>query len=394
MGGGLLQLAAYGGEDIYLTGNPQLTFFKSVFKRHTNYAIETIENVYSAVLEYGATIRVNLQRHGDLISSVFLELQTSESLPYNHNLYTIIDWIELQIGGVTIDKQYGDWMFIWSQLNNRIDQFMLIDAMIYSDDTTNAGKRRYYAPLPLWFCKHSGLALPIIALSNHEVKLNIKFKNMPSETTPIFEQLRVLCDYVFLDTDERRRFADNANEYLIEQVQEHPFSVIHTGSNNIELNFKHPVKYLTFYIDLKENEYNRINTYYQSTDGVGNVYNEIFENTTLLVNNQQLFAPRYGPYFRLYQQFKYFQGSTLVNKWVGTLNSIGLERVYTYSFALKASDYAPSGTMNFSRLSDCVLQFNIPDLTSYSETVNQFRCFAVNYNILRIVSGMGGLAYV
>lgn len=393
MVGGLLQLVAYGEMDLYLTGNPQFTFFKSAYRRHTNYAIETIENVYSSVFGYGATVNVLIQRQGDLLHNILLELETIGDLPYNHNLYTFIEYVNFEIGGIVIDKLYGEWMYIWAQLNNRIDQYAVLDSMIYGDDSANKNIQRYYAPLPFWFGINPGLALPLISLSNHEVRLIIKFKDLPNGQTTELINFKVLCDYVFLDTDERRRYSQNAHEYLIEQTQQmNEYNTIE-GNNRFDLNFKHPVKYMVFFIDLKDQIYKPIDTSYQSTDGLGKKYNEIIENATIYINGQQLFYPRYGSYFRYYHQYKYFKGSTRVGKWVGSINSLGLDRIYTYSFALKPSEQAPSGTMNFSRIENKEISFTIPDLTSYTNTLNLFKCYAVNYNILRIKSGMGGLVY-
>jgi len=393
MVGGLLQLVAYGEMDLYLTGNPQFTFFKSAYRRHTNFSIETIENVYSSVFGYGSTLNVLIQRQGDLLQNILLELETIGDLPYNHNLYTFIDYVNIEIGGIAIDKLYGEWMYIWSQLNNRIDQYAVLDSMIYGDDSANENIQRYYAPLPFWFCINPGLALPLVSLSNHEVRLIIKFKDLPSGQSTQLINFKVLCDYVFLDTDERRRFSQNAHEYLIEQTQQlHEYNTIE-GNNRFDLNFKHPVKYMVFFVDLKDQTYKPIDTSYQSIDGTGKTYNEIIENATIYINGQQLFYPRYGSYFRYYHQYKYFKGSTRVGKWVGSINSLGLDRIYTYSFALKPSEQAPSGTMNFSRIENKEISFTIPDLTSYTSTLNLFKCYAVNYNILRIKSGMGGLVY-
>jgi hypothetical protein len=394
MGGGLLQLTAYGEMDVFLTGNPQFTFFKSVYRRHTNFAIETIENVYSSKLDYGATLNILIQRQGDLLNGILLEMETNQDLPYSHNFYTFIDYCYVEIGGVIIDQQYGEWMFIWSQLNNRIDQYALVDSMIYADDTTNKGVRRYYAPLTFWFCNNPGLALPLVALTNHEVRLVIKLKELPSGQTMQFLSFRVLCDYIFLDTDEKRRFSQNAHEYLIEQVQQHSDYSVSSGYNRFELEFKHPVKYLTFFLDLKDENYKPIDTQYFSVDGDGKEYNEVFENLTIYLNGQQLFYPRYGSYFRYYHQYKYFKGSTRITKWAGSLNSSGLDRIYNYSFALKASENAPSGSLNMSRIDNKEISFTIADLTYYPTSLNLFKCYAVNYNILRIMSGMGGLVYV
>jgi hypothetical protein len=395
MPGGILVLVAYGENDLYLSGNPQITFFKSTYKRHTNFAIENIDNIHHGVLNYGTRIHTRIDRKGDLLGRIILELTTSECLPYHHNIFTIIEYVEIKIGGNVIDRQYGDWMFIDAQLNHTVEKYMEIDAMIHSDDTTFGSTKKFYAPLSFWFCKNSGLYLPLIALHNSEVELIIKFKDMPSGTPNVMTRLNVMCDYVFLDTDELRRFATIEQEYLIEQLQIITPSNLNVGTNEVPLeHLKHPIKYLVFFGDFKENQWDKINTYYQSTDSLGNLYNETFQDFTIYLNNQQLFTPRYGSFYRLYQQFEHFTGSTQFHKWVGYINSNALARIYCYSFALKASEYVPSGTCNFSRIKDAYLKFTITDLTSYPNNVNEFKGYAVNYNILKIESGLGGIVYV
>jgi len=395
MPGGLLVLVAYGQNDLFLTGNPQITFFKSTYKRHSNFAIENIDNVYRGSLLNGSRIVSRIERKGDLLGRIILEFTASDVLPYTHNIYTFIEYVEIKIGGNVIDRQYGDWMFIDGQLNNLVEKYMELDAMIYSDDTSIGDIKKYYAPLTFWFCKNPGLYLPMIALGNSEVELVIKLKDMPNGINNVLTGLTIMCDYVFLDTDELRRFVSTSQEYLIEQLQFlEPHGLI-LGDNRVDMaTFKHPIKYLVFFGDFRANQWNTLNTFYQSTDGFGNLYNETFEELSIYLNNQQLFTPRYGSFFRLYQQFQHFKGSTQYHKWVGSLNSNGLARVYCYSFSLKASEFTPSGTCNFSRIKDAYFNFKISDLTSYPSNINEFKCFAVNYNILRINSGLGGIVYV
>jgi hypothetical protein len=223
MAGGLMQLVAYGAQDIYLTGNPQITFFKVVYRRHTNFAVEAIEQTFNGAADLGRKFTCTIARNGDLLHRIYLQLDISaaDSAYYG---FQLLDYVEVEIGGQVIDKQYGEWMALWCDLTHTVDQALLLKTMV--DSTATSGLERLHVPLQFWFCRNPGLALPLIALQYHEVKINVQFTQL-SAMTVVPEQVNssyinnctVWCDYVFLDTDERRRFAQVSHEYLIEQVQ-------------------------------------------------------------------------------------------------------------------------------------------------------------------------------
>jgi hypothetical protein len=343
MGGGLMQLVAYGAQDIYLTGNPQITFFKVVYRRHTNFAVESIEQTFSG--SASSKVSVTVSRNGDLLSRVWVQGLTS---------FSNIDYVECEIGGQVIDKQYGDWMTMWTDLTHNLDSRALLNACATAE----------MLPLQFWFCRNPGLALPLIALQYHEVKLNIAVNSGSTLD-------KVWCDYIFLDTDERRRFAQVSHEYLIEQTQfSNTLSVAESSSNQHELRFNHPVKELMWRLNGNTNQ---------------------ADNVVLQLNGHDRFKTRPASYFSAVQRYQHHSGCGGLQ--TSAANTAGDETVavpsniQVYSFALKPEEHQPSGTCNFSRIDNAVLNYDAPAGASSIEV------YAVNYNVLRVMSGMGGLAY-
>lgn len=351
MAGGIMQLVAYGVQDIYLTGNPQLTFFKVVYRRHTNFAIESIQQTFNGSTNFGKKLSCPISRNGDLLHRIFLELKIKNSpdIDYGQALYKIINFVEIEIGGVVIDRHYGDWMGIWCDLSHSSDKSNILFNMLPGNNARN------YIPLQFWFCRNPGLALPLIALQYHEVRLNFDFNLNSSDA---FEYLHIYCDFIFLDTDERRRFTQNQHEYLIEQVQMINSFTINNGLNVVDINFKHPVKELIWTLN----------------DGT-------MDDLVLEFNGNYRFQKRFGDYFTYVQRYMHHSGSD---------NIFSQYIPYMYSFALKPEEHQPSGSCNFSRVSDPVLRMNVSGIIG---TYADLRVFAINYNVLRIMSGMGGLAY-
>merc|ERR1711906_83561 len=274
MGGGLMQLVAYGAQDIYLTGNPQITFFKVVYRRHTNFSMEAIEQTFNGSADFGKRVTCTISRNGDLMHKVYLqctvprvELTNGESFRWLNWLgHVLIKYAEVEIGGQRIDKHYGDWMHIWNELTQtpghkvgyanmvgnvpRLTQVTTADA-----NGASVPEVDLYIPLEFWFCRNPGLALPLIALQYHEVKINIEFRAASdcywastAITTPSLQACSLFVDYIYLDTDERRRFAQVSHEYLIEQVQFTGDESVSSVSNKIKLNFNHPCKELVWVV--------------------------------------------------------------------------------------------------------------------------------------------------
>ena len=258
MPGGLMQLVAIGAQDLYLSGNPQITLFKAIYKRHTNFAVESIEQTNIGTVDFGKKISCIIAKKGDLVNNIFLDINLSICLKDIPRLgYQLIDYVEIEIGGQIIDKQYGEWMDIWSQLTHDSGSWNKLNYLIEGniDVYTDYGNKKAYVPLQFWFCKNPGVALPLIALPYNEVKLHIVLRNKQQIRNKYgvalgpndrIDRLTIYCDYIYLDTDERRRFSQVGHEYLIEQVQYTNPLQVYGGNADIELNFNHPIKELVW----------------------------------------------------------------------------------------------------------------------------------------------------
>ena len=306
MGGGLLQLVANGQQDVFLTGNPQITFFKAVYRRHTNFSIESIKQTFNGTADFGNEVSVTIQRNADLVYKMYLEttlpeINVSDAITATDNTsykaFRWLNWIghvllksaEIRIGANKIDKQYGEWLHIWNELSQDSGKKEGYAEMvgnvpqltqIHSSNTRSAenGGRdckidayKLFIPFQFWFCRNPGMALPLIALQYTDITLNLDFRTFDeciwasTQTTTSSNQFvtstgvnsigskslsstNVYVDYIYLDTDERRRFASVAHEYLIEQVQFTGEENINASSNSIKINFTHPVKELIWVI--------------------------------------------------------------------------------------------------------------------------------------------------
>ncbi len=401
MGGGLMQLVAYGAQDIYLTGNPQITFFKVVYRRHTNFSMESIQQTFNGEANFGRRVTTTISRNGDLIHRMYLQVSLPE---WETNIdgngwcdyfgLNLIKNVEVEIGGQRIDKHYSEWLYVWNELTQchgkKLGYDEMVGASVISIDNT-VPATTLYIPLEFWFCRNPGLALPLIALQYHEVKLNIELNdkskcvdigevanaNVPNLTSAI-----LYVDYIYLDTDERRRFAQVSHEYLIEQLQFTGDEIVTAGQNKIKLNLNHPVKELVWVTRSSEAETN--NRYFDFTQLNGNPNPTL--KALLQLNGHDRFSERNGSYFDLVQPY---QHHTNVPEYRG---------INVYSFALKPEEHQPSGTCNFSRIDNATLSLNINDATNTTlggttGATLITKVFAVNYNVLRIMSGMGGLAY-
>ena len=525
-----MQLVAYGAQDVYLTGNPQITFWKVSYRRHTNFAMESIEQTFNGQADFGRRVTCTISRNGDLAYRTYLQVTLPEINQYMHQSGTaagpvyarwldfpgeqLISQVEVEIGGQRIDRQYGDWMHIWNQLTltseqqrgyykmvGNTTQLTYITDPSFSDVDgpceSNAPRQvcaprnalpetTLYVPLQFWYCRNPGLALPLIALQYHEVKINLDIRPIDEclwavndlgcdgsksvKVTTAYNQSLVAAslyvDYVFLDTDERRRMAQNPHEYLIEQLQFTGDESVGSSSNKIKLNFNHPVKELIWVVQPDENvDYcssleckshlfktlgaqpfnytdavdalpNAIHSFggptavgsgeFLTTGGIfvdagaddvtgtgwGTGYNEPNMNTTensgvsdagsfvlsetaldmhcwgenpvvtakLQLNGQDRFSEREGTYFDLVQPFQHHTRSPDTG-------------INVYSFALRPEEHQPSGSCNFSRIDNATLQLVLSNATVEGTKTAKVRVYATNYNVLRVMSGMGGLAY-
>ena len=472
MAGGLMQLVAYGAQDVYLTGNPKVTFFQAVYKRHTNFAMEAIQQTINGTAANSQRISVTIARNGDLVGYMYAQIQPADAVlgtvPGSFGVATptltsnnsaadgcwvaerAFSAIELSIGGQRIDKHFQTWWRLYSELflsdENKVQYNKMASVC---NNATNASKPSnvVYLPFLFFFNRNPGLYLPLIALQYHEVRLDIdcsiNYSSWFSTNQPI-----IWANYVFLDTEERRRFAKNGHEYLIEQVQHTGGDSLTAGESSpatIRLSFNHPVKELIFAyqnsgyagvtqpnalwnfssncanvqvttdVALLGSSNNFIRTTelgspqilmgaggYFSLASAGNLlsttsYKGLVEDGAagqnlevgplyqfkLILNGQDRFKEQYGKYFNQVQPWYHHTG----NPYPG---------VYCYSFALHPEEHQPTGTCNFSRIDNAQVQVWLKSpggSTANTDATKIQKLFAVNYNILRIQSGMGGLAF-
>lgn len=426
MPGAELQLAAYGKQDLNLTGNPQITFFVAVYKRYSNFAIENIEEVFIGEPVFGGKSYVKLGRYGDLINRMYLDI-TLPSLNPNNDPDFAISWVnsighalikkvEIEIGGEIIDTHYGMWMEIWDDLTipseKKFGYYDMIGKHEYFNVTVQQNELRLRIPFKFWFCTNVGLSIPNVALQNSDIRLILTFANFDElwvsstgNLTPLepcikdCKQCGKVCtikehfgiikaslfvDYIYLDEPERKWFVNKVHHYLIEQVQKNVISINLTSINNvIQLEFNHPVKELIWVI--------RDCFFSENVKGGGNeTFN--FSNKPYYLDvqpedpmeeailwfegNYRFWPPRQAKYFREVQPYK--RHSNIPDNFI-----------YVYSFALKPEEHQPSGTCNFSRLDNVQLNVKIKDGLNDPE----INIFAPNYNILIIKEGLAGLEY-
>ena len=372
MGGGLMQLVAYGAQDVYLTGNPQITFFKVVYRRHTNFACEAIEQTFNGSPETGGKASVPITRNGDLVTKMWLKttLAGSANSLVDRVGFALIKSVELQIGGTKIDKQYGRWMHMWDQLTRHEEHNDSYTQMIEQNGTSDA----LYIPLQFFCCRNDGLALPLIALQYHDVRLEFEFEsaaNLSTDNICTMSNTTLLVNYVYLDSEERKRFAQASHEYLIEQLQFTGVETVLAGFNNkVRLNFNHPVKELVWGVQNQEDE---TNTKFVNFAG-DNDENPV-SKALLQLNGHDRFSEESGKYFNYVQPHCHHSRTPAAG-------------INVYSFALSPEEHQPSGTCNFSRIDNATL-----NVTLNTDSGTLLYVYGVNYNVLRIMSGMGGLAY-
>jgi hypothetical protein len=479
MGGGLMQLVSYGAQDVYISGNPQITFWKILYKRHTNFAVESIEVTFNGQADFNKRVTAVINRNADLMYKTYVQVVLPEvkctggmNFRWVHYIgHRLIKQVEVEVGGQRIDRQYGDWMQIWTQLATEAGTVRALDAIIGNTPDlvlvkNNSGAplnqpcaanentkscvgfagtpaKTLYVPLQFWFCRNPGVAIPLIALQYHEVRINVDFDTQANCSfgvgSPEIGSLAaasLYVDYCYLDTEERRRFAQQSHEYLIEQVQFTGAESITSSSNKIQLNFNHPVKELFWVVQrdsfvdcsasgdantkfLGQQPFNYSDDWDLSvgllsaftndsgtdapttadwpTGGTATHSNYLLakllvdadvrcdgknpvEVAKLQLNGQDRFTEREGSYFDKVQPYQHHSRcpSTGVN---------------CYSFALRPEEHQPSGTCNFSRIDKATLQLTVSVNTVMDQNTAQVRVYALNYNVLRVMSGMGGLAY-
>ena len=423
MGGGLLQLVAFGSQDVYLTGSPQITYFKVIFKRYTQYAIESVSQSWMGQTRYGAKTTAVISRNGDLLGDMYLEAKMTRGTtgttyyPGENLLKSVV----VELGGQQLDKLSATWYRIYDNLYRTPAERLAYRKMVDFMDGESAGtSKRMFIPILFWWCRSPGSYIPLLSLQYHELRITFEFEdvaNIPgihtdTATYPLTADL--WCDYVFLDVAERKKFAEQSHEYVIEQVQ---FTgdenvIVAAGSQKsqqVRLNFNHPTKLLAWAV-CHPTIHGKV-TANGPGPGLGfvagmsgsatNTNVESFAplaTAKLMLNGHDRAAPRSGAYFNKVVPYQ----AAKVAPDAG---------IYYMSFALSPTQHAPSGSLNMSRIDSAVLALTFKDASKVgllgdvanvkdetftvtdAQTLSSLRVYAVNYNILRVLSGMGGLAF-
>lgn len=447
-----MQLVAYGAQDVYLTGNAQITFFKTVYRRHTNFAMEMIDQVFTGGrADFGQKVSCTVARNGDLMHRVFLRATLprvtvsaaedgadAQARWVEEVGHALIKCVTLEIGGQTIDKQYGEWLCIYNELTLPAGKRAGYDAMIGNvpeltelkrvpvavgseggccddgatctpDDGSCAPAYTVYVPLQFYFCRNAGLALPLIALQYHEVKLQVEltelkkllWSNAPSVRARAAAagllDAALMVEYVYLDTYERRRMAQASHEYLIEQVQFSGADSTGAVAKRVALSLNHPVKELVWVAQRADytgcdggseaaahggpQPFNFSDAWVQDVEDGGRGGVNPVARAKLQLNGHDRFAEADGAFFSLVQPYMHHTNVPARRRGINV-----------YSFALKPEEHQPSGSCNFSRLDSAVLVLQLtPRAVAGTEVL--IRVYAVTYNVLRCMEGMAGLAY-
>tara|TARA_B100001173_G_scaffold303045_1_gene305385 strand:- start:524 stop:1789 length:1266 start_codon:yes stop_codon:yes gene_type:complete len=402
----------------FLIGNPQITFFKSLYKQYSNFYITNVEQTINGDPNFNKTINCTIDKSGDLLKNIYLEITLPDiNKPTNSSWYgytnnigcSIIKSVTLRINDQIIDKIYGESIDIYNNLNNIDVKDLTLEynsdfSIRNIGDSIDYNKRHIYLKLPFWFSKSSGVALPIISLNNSDINLDIEFRSfydvIKTDNYQGIESVsikanskfdcKILTEYIYLDKVEKNFFLNTPHSYLIEQLQFNGEDVITKSDTNksIYINFKNPVKELFWVISVDndnidsnlENDYNNITkytTYYSN-------YSDTFDTLTIKLNSMTLLEDEPAVYYRLIQSHLYH-------------NNKRNKHIYSYSFSLNPSDFQPSGAMNFSDLNNALFLFKFKENTSLESgcsTNGIIKIYAYNYNILRIASGQASLMYI
>lgn len=411
-GGGLLQLVARGKQDVFLTGNPQITWFKMVYRRYTNFAIESMPMYFDGTPDFGKRITCLVPRRGDLLGQVILEvtlpqikLATNQTIASYVNAigHALIQEISIEIGEQEIDKQTGEWMEIWSNLTTTEETRFGFYDMIGKVDgyvpPTLYGPLKLYIPLRFWFCKNPGLHLPLLALQYHPVRINLTLRPLQQlfysdelvancDTTTVnpvsITDMQLWGDYVHLDVDERRRFVANSHEYLIEQIQYSPSIGLNASISSypVRVEFNNPIREFIFVIQKNVMQsYHEWFNYSSLAISENGQRTDLLTSAVLQLDGQDRFEERNAGYFRLVQPWQ--RHTCIPNE----------DYLYVYSFALRPEDLQPTGSMNASRIDNIIWQLTLNQTTNPLRGNCSARVYATNHNVLRVVDGFGGLLF-
>lgn len=421
-GGGLAILAARGCQDVHLTSQPQVTWFKSVFRRYTPFARETIEQSFSGQVAFGRPLQACISRNGDLVGEIYAVFQLPAIEPDTCQGSTAVHWtnevgyalireVSVHVGGHPVDSHYGEWLAVYEELNlppeHHLDEAVGRRYTVRQLIEDAKCPHVYIVPLRFWFNLNPGLYLPLIAMQYHDVKISLHLRRLDElwvskgnpqavplkrgTCTPVTDndiQASLWVNYIYLDGIERCRFAQSCHEYLIQTLQYTTASVSGNCAQSVvrvPLNFNHPIKYLVWTIQEDGVRFTK-NWFNYGDLATGN---HLLHSATIRFNNHRLFEP---------MPFQYFW---IVQNWEAFVRAPPEKHIYSYHWDLDSKRLQPTGTANFSRLDNASLDLVLlkPALNVFNTVFNQFGqsccepdCFtvvvwAVSLNVFRILAG-------
>ena len=415
MPGGTLQLLTVGYQDECLIGNPKISFFRQVYRSHTNFAVQTFPIRMDGIHDFGRRLTCVLPRQGDLVNRLTLRfelpaLSTSDEQWCDDIGLAMIEYVEMEVGGKVIDHHTGEWLYMRNQLHLPEGLKTTFQAMTRGFNE-NAGStasdqtmRIVYVPLSFWFCESTMAALPLIALQFHDVKINLKLRSheylskiskiVPTQTADVLN-VQLLVDYVYLDEAERHYFSQKPHEILIENLQYHVSDYLEYPQVNhsIKLDFKHPVKEIVWAFRSVSNTLHgndladgHVNDWFNFLSIGGGTPLSLCKTASLQVNTHDRTFAMDAAYYSVLLPF-YTHTSAPVSYAFGRYKDRG---IYIYSFALRPEEQSqPSGSMNFSRIDRATLDVELQNTTEGVEVL----IYAITYNIFRISGGMGAIAF-
>lgn len=418
MAGGILQLMIKGPQDIFITENPELSFFKTVFKKHSAFSIETKEQFFNSI-SFGSKSICPIAKDGDLISNISVRITLpSLNLRKGDGCDTIFGWAnsighlmieqaELEIGGYIIDRRFGEWFEIWSEISQTTEKKPGYAEMIGKRDPISfkpdslSNSLDLIIPLDFYFTRNIGLALPIIALYKNDIFVNIKWRdfndcwicnkpNVRPDYVPRFSAV-LYVDYVYLELWEREDFINKSHLYLAEQVQYNNIYSFQKSNLNpsIDLNFSHPVKEVAWVIqrtDINQRSAQGDTDFTYGNDWFNyscfksrnrNIVKDPFETANLMFNGQERSIGFPAIYYRLYQT--YFRHTKTPSNYI-----------YVNSFALQPEEFQPTGHCNFSGIEKAKLNLKMTPGLGYDYNV---KVYALSYNFVLIIDGQIGMGF-
>jgi hypothetical protein len=492
MGLGLLILVSVGKENIYLSAQPEITFFKMAYRRHTNFSSEPTPQYFKTTPDFGRRCTVNVGKNADLMGQSYLYVELPsiqfENIISSLNVkkfawvkkigLALINYIEFEVGGTIIDRHYGDWINIWIEMTtsmglNKSVQHMIGDTHDLTGLSQSKSSRILYIPLYFWFCQDTGLALPLIALAHNDIKIHVDFNNIDvcyklspayfmtvnnsfclykpgekiyqvyqnnkilgefvyfdsinqklyynaikgkfivpttnndpklkivGETSGFESHLKVesvvvkdtdyfkfnkpslinayiVVNYIYLDNFERANFLNNSHEYLIQVVQTLPEQVMYSLNVTYKLPLYNPVKLLVWRAILTSNQ-NSNDQFNYTTFPYTDEEEYLINKNLIVINSVNRMELDTEEFYTNIPKYQY----NISNRQKG---------IYMYSFAVNPLDLQPSGSMNFSKVDDAYIQMKMNKITNYQNPV-AVKGYAVQYNLLRISNGIGGLVF-